>query len=67
MPAREPHCRDFLNTPVEQRRRMTARPRPKRRSRSAPLDFADPAGLTASLRGAGTLCNTYWVRFPRAR
>ena len=30
-----------------------------------PLDFADPAGLTASLRGAATLFNTYWVRFPR--
>lgn len=28
-----------------------------------PLDFADPAGLTASLRGARTLFNTYWVRF----
>jgi uncharacterized protein YbjT (DUF2867 family) len=28
-----------------------------------PLDFADPAGLAASLRGADTLYNTYWVRF----
>ncbi|HXZ76843.1 MAG TPA: NAD(P)H-binding protein, partial [Streptosporangiaceae bacterium] len=28
-----------------------------------PLDFADPAGLAASLRGARTLFNTYWVRF----
>jgi len=30
-----------------------------------PLDFADPAGLTGSLRGARTLYNTYWVRFAR--
>jgi uncharacterized protein YbjT (DUF2867 family) len=28
-----------------------------------PLDFADLAGLTESLRGARTLYNTYWVRF----
>jgi uncharacterized protein YbjT (DUF2867 family) len=28
-----------------------------------PLDFSDPAGLAASLRGARTLYNTYWVRF----
>jgi nucleoside-diphosphate-sugar epimerase len=30
-----------------------------------PLDFADPAGLAASLAGADTLYNTYWVRFGR--
>ena len=30
-----------------------------------PLDFADPAGLVASLEGADTLYNTYWVRFAR--
>jgi uncharacterized protein YbjT (DUF2867 family) len=28
-----------------------------------PLDFDDPAALTASLAGATTLYNTYWVRF----
>jgi uncharacterized protein YbjT (DUF2867 family) len=28
-----------------------------------PLDFADPAALAESLRGARTLYNTYWVRF----
>ena len=28
-----------------------------------PLDFDDPAGLVASLTGATTLFNTYWVRF----
>jgi NADH dehydrogenase len=31
----------------------------------ARLDFGDAAALTASLRGADTLYNTYWVRFPR--
>src|SRR3954452_5933434 len=30
-----------------------------------PLDFANPAELTRSLRGAHTLYNTYWVRFAR--
>ena len=29
------------------------------------LDFDDVIGLTSSLRGATTLYNTYWVRFPR--
>ncbi|HMD45302.1 MAG TPA: NAD(P)H-binding protein [Acidimicrobiales bacterium] len=28
-----------------------------------PLDFDDPSGLAASLAGATTLYNTYWVRF----
>jgi nucleoside-diphosphate-sugar epimerase len=32
-----------------------------------PLDFADPAALAESLRGAHTLYNTYWVRFPHGR
>lgn len=34
---------------------------------SAPLDFADRDGLVRALRGATTLYNTYWVRFPRGR
>src|SRR5712691_3963817 len=38
-----------------------------RRIEVAPLDFADRNGLTDSLRGATTLYNTYWVRFPRGR
>src|SRR2546428_6620427 len=33
----------------------------------APLDFADRDGLISALRGASTLYNTYWVRFPRGR
>jgi NADH dehydrogenase len=28
-----------------------------------PLDFTDPAALAESMRGAGTLYNTYWLRF----
>ena len=30
-----------------------------------PYRFDDPAALAASLQGATTLFNTYWVRFPR--
>jgi NADH dehydrogenase len=30
----------------------------------APLDFEDRRGLVEHLRGAATLYNTYWVRFP---
>jgi uncharacterized protein YbjT (DUF2867 family) len=36
------------------------------RVRALPLDFGDPAGLLESLRGADTLYNTYWIRFPSA-
>jgi NADH dehydrogenase len=32
-----------------------------------PLDFAKPAELTQSMRGAHTLYNTYWVRFAHGR
>ena len=32
-----------------------------------PLDFDDLLGLTASLEGATTLYNTYWVRFAHGR
>ena len=31
----------------------------------APLRMDDPAQLAESLRGAATLFNTYWIRFPR--
>ncbi|MBM3497097.1 MAG: epimerase [Armatimonadetes bacterium] len=30
----------------------------------APFSFEDPGGLTDTLRGASTLYNTYWIRFP---
>lgn len=29
-----------------------------------PLDFSHPAELAGALRGASTLYNTYWIRFP---
>ena len=32
-----------------------------------PLDFNDPTGLVESMRGATTLYNTYWVRFPHGQ
>ena len=32
-----------------------------------PLDFSDPEGLCRSMRGAGVLYNTYWIRFGRRR
>lgn len=52
------------------RRVRTLTGHPGRAPRDTPidvgrLDFGDPAGLTGSLRGAQTLYNTYWVRFPR--
>jgi NADH dehydrogenase len=33
----------------------------------APLRFEDPGALVGALRGADTLYNTYWVRFPRGQ
>ncbi len=35
-----------------------------KRVRAFPLDFSDRAALVAALRGADTLYNTYWIRFP---
>jgi len=37
------------------------------RIQARPLQWRDPAALAASLRGADTLYNTYWVRFARGR
>lgn len=52
------------------RRVRTLTGHPGRTPRETPievrrLDFGDPTGLAESLRGAQTLYNTYWVRFPR--
>src|SRR5262245_66037929 len=54
------------------RRVRTLTGHPGRAPRDTPievrrLDFGDPTGLAESLRGARTLYNTYWVRFPRGR
>jgi len=32
---------------------------------AAPLDFRDPKALARSMRGAATLFNSFWIRFPR--
>ncbi len=37
------------------------------RVEAVPFNFDDPAALARSLRGATTLYNTYWVRFPRGK
>ena len=34
---------------------------------AATLDFSDPDGLCRTMRGAGVLYNTYWIRFGRGR
>jgi uncharacterized protein YbjT (DUF2867 family) len=50
-------------------RTLTNHPRPDDplavRIPVAPLNFSDLDGLTAAMRGADTLYNTYWVRAPR--
>ena len=35
------------------------------RVRAYPLDFGDADALVENLKGASTLYNTYWIRFPR--
>ena len=35
--------------------------------KALPLDFSDPDGLRRSMKGAGVLYNTYWIRFGRGR
>ena len=54
------------------RRVRTLTGHPGRAPRNTPvevryLDFGDPTVLGESLRGAQTLYNTYWVRFPRGQ
>jgi uncharacterized protein YbjT (DUF2867 family) len=47
-------------------RTLTSRPTPPgARIETRPFSFDDRARLAESLRGAQTLYNTYWVRFPR--
>ena len=57
---------------LEQGRRvrtLTAHPQPDQplaqRIEVAPLSFDDHSALVQALRGADTLFNTYWIRFPR--
>ena len=49
-------------------RTLTRRPRSKSpfgdRVEAMPPDFSDQDALAAALRGADTLYNTYWIRFP---
>ncbi|MCY4624382.1 MAG: NAD(P)H-binding protein [Chloroflexi bacterium] len=52
-------------------RTLTGHPRPgdplSKNVETFPLDFSDRDGLTRVLRGADTLFNTYWVRFPKGK
>lgn len=48
-------------------RRPNVADRSDRRLSVAALNFADRAGLIDALRGAATLYNTYWIRFPFGR
>ena len=43
--------------------RRPAGPHPSGQAMGLPLDLSDPDGLCRSMRGAGFLHNTYWVRF----
>ena len=49
-------------------RTLTRRPQAESpfgdRVETFPLDFSDPEALVEALRGADTLYNTYWIRFP---
>ena len=54
------------------RRVRTLTGHPQRRPDNSPIEvrplrFDDPSELVESMRGAETLYNTYWVRFPHGR
>jgi NADH dehydrogenase len=57
-----------LRAAGRQVRTLTAHPRPQRTAEIDvhPFHFDDRAALVASLRGADTLYNTYWVRYTHA-
>jgi NADH dehydrogenase len=60
----------FLRSAGRQVRTLTGHPERGRDQSDIevrPLDFDDPPGLVASLAGATTLYNTYWVRFAHER